>query len=59
MRNPPRQAVRCAAGCAPVTRYPALFIEMRRLSRGHYEMNLVPMTEPGEVLAPGEFTERS
>ncbi len=40
------------------TRYPALFIEMRRVSRGHYEMNFVPMTEPGEVLAPGEFTER-
>jgi KDO2-lipid IV(A) lauroyltransferase len=40
------------------TRYPALFIEMRRVTRGHYEMNFVPMTEPGEVLQPGEFTER-
>lgn len=43
---------------ARVTRYPAFFITMRRLSRGHYEMGFKPLSSVGEVLAPGEFTER-
>ena len=43
---------------ARVTRYPAFFITMRRLSRGRYEMGFKPLTSVGEVLAPGEFTER-
>jgi len=43
---------------ARVTRYPAFFITMRRVSRGHYEMGFKPLTTVGEVLAPGEFTER-
>jgi len=43
---------------ARVTRYPAFFITMRRVSRGHYEMGLKPLSALGEVLAPGEFTER-
>ena len=40
------------------TRYPAFFITMRRVSRGHYEMGFKPLTAQGEALAPGEFTER-
>ena len=43
---------------ARVTRYRAFFITMRRVSRGHYEMGFKPLTTVGEVLAPGEFTER-
>jgi Kdo2-lipid IVA lauroyltransferase/acyltransferase len=43
---------------ARVTRYPAFFITMRRVSRGHYEMGFKPLSAVGEVLAPGEFTER-
>jgi KDO2-lipid IV(A) lauroyltransferase len=43
---------------ARVTRYPAFFITMRRVSRGYYEMGFKPLSASGEVLAPGEFTER-
>ncbi len=39
-------------------KYPALFIRMRRLARGRYEMDFEPLVETGEPLAPGEFTER-
>ena len=41
-----------------VTRFPVFFIAMRRMSRGHYEMQFVPLSGPGEPLAPGELTER-
>jgi KDO2-lipid IV(A) lauroyltransferase len=41
-----------------VTRFPAFFITMRRLSRGHYEMGFRPLSSVGEVLTPGEFSER-
>jgi KDO2-lipid IV(A) lauroyltransferase len=41
-----------------VTRYPALFIAMRRLGRGRYEMEFRPLAGEGEALAPGALTER-
>ena len=41
-----------------VTRFPVFFIAMRRLARGSYEMRFVPLAEPGQVLPPGELTER-
>ena len=39
-------------------RYAAVFIRMRRVARGHYEMEFVPLSTATETLAPGEFTER-
>jgi Kdo2-lipid IVA lauroyltransferase/acyltransferase len=39
-------------------RYAALFIEVRRIRRGHYEATLVPLAAAGEQLPPGEFTNR-
>jgi KDO2-lipid IV(A) lauroyltransferase len=39
-------------------KYAALFIRMRRVARGRYEMDFEPLCEAGEALAPGEFTER-
>jgi Kdo2-lipid IVA lauroyltransferase/acyltransferase len=41
-----------------VTRFPVFFIEMRRISRGHYEMAFQPLATPEEKLKPGEITER-
>lgn len=43
---------------ARATRYPALFLALRRRSRGHYEIEFLPVSMPGETLAPGEFTTR-
>jgi KDO2-lipid IV(A) lauroyltransferase len=43
---------------ARATRYPALFVALRRLRRGHYEMEFHPLQVPGEQLEPGEFTTR-
>ena len=40
------------------TRYAALFIELRRVARGRYEMTLQPLAAAGERLEKGEFTER-
>ena len=40
------------------THYAALFIELRRVARGQYEMSLHPLADAGERLAKGEFTER-
>ncbi len=40
------------------TRYAALFIQVRRVTRGHYEMQFVPLATAGEVLPAGEFTTR-
>lgn len=41
-----------------VTRFPVFFIEMRRTSRGCYEMAFQPLATPDERLKPGELTER-
>jgi KDO2-lipid IV(A) lauroyltransferase len=41
-----------------VTRFPVFFIEMRRLSRGHYEMAFRLLARPEERLKTGELTER-
>jgi KDO2-lipid IV(A) lauroyltransferase len=43
---------------ARVTRLPAFFIQMRRTQRGHYEMELQPLSELGETLHTGDLTER-
>jgi KDO2-lipid IV(A) lauroyltransferase len=40
------------------TRYPALFVAMRRLDRGRYEMEFLALCAAREALAPGELTER-
>jgi len=41
-----------------VTKFPVFFIEMRRRSRGHYEMAFVPLATPDEALKTGDVTER-
>jgi Kdo2-lipid IVA lauroyltransferase/acyltransferase len=41
-----------------VTRFPVFFIEMRRSSRGHYEMTFKLMATPEEGLKTGQLTER-
>jgi Kdo2-lipid IVA lauroyltransferase/acyltransferase len=41
-----------------VTKFPVFFIEMRRTSRGFYEMAFQPLATPDERLKPGELTER-
>jgi KDO2-lipid IV(A) lauroyltransferase len=43
---------------ARATRYAAVFVALRRLSRGHYEVEFMPLAESGEQLASGEFTSR-
>lgn len=43
---------------ARATRYAGLFVAMRRLRRGHYEIDFAPLCGDGERLEPGEFTER-
>ena len=43
---------------ARVTRFPVFFIEMRRTSRGYYEMAFQPLATHDEALKPGELTER-
>jgi KDO2-lipid IV(A) lauroyltransferase len=43
---------------ARVTRFPVFFIAMRRIARGHYEMEFQPLTTGGEVGASGTLTER-
>ena len=40
------------------TRYGAVFATMRRLRRGYYECEFMPLAADGEQLAPGEFTAR-
>ncbi|MFM8518168.1 MAG: lysophospholipid acyltransferase family protein [Nevskiaceae bacterium] len=39
-------------------RYPAFFVAIRRTARGAYEVCFEPLSQPGETLRPGEFTER-
>jgi KDO2-lipid IV(A) lauroyltransferase len=43
---------------ARVTRYPAFFVGMRRVKRGFYQIDVLPLTKDGETLATGEMTER-
>jgi KDO2-lipid IV(A) lauroyltransferase len=43
---------------ARVTKYPVFFIRMKRVARGFYEMNLVPLAPGGETLVTGGLTER-
>lgn len=43
---------------ARATRYGAIYVSLRRLSRGHYEARCLALAEPGERLEPGEFTRR-
>jgi Kdo2-lipid IVA lauroyltransferase/acyltransferase len=43
---------------ARATRYGAVFVALRRLRRGYYEAEFLPLAAPGEKLAPGEFTTR-
>ncbi len=43
---------------AKATRYQALFLRMRRVARGHYEIEFVPLADAGERLPAGAFTER-
>jgi Kdo2-lipid IVA lauroyltransferase/acyltransferase len=43
---------------ARVTRLPVFFIAMRRLARGYYEMEFLPLLAPGRSLPSGELTER-
>jgi KDO2-lipid IV(A) lauroyltransferase len=40
------------------TRYAAFFVRLKRVRRGHYETEFVPMCAAGETLPPGEFTTR-
>jgi KDO2-lipid IV(A) lauroyltransferase len=39
-------------------RYAAVFAKIRRVSRGRYEVEFVPLSGAGEQLPPGEFTAR-
>jgi len=43
---------------ARATRYGAIYVSMRRLRRGYYLAECLPLAEANEALAPGEFTER-
>jgi Kdo2-lipid IVA lauroyltransferase/acyltransferase len=43
---------------ARVTRFPVFFVAMRRLSRGHYEMEFQPMADAGQIMPSGTLTER-
>jgi len=43
---------------ARVTRLPVFFIAMRRVRRGFYAMEFVPLSTPGERLPGGALTER-
>lgn len=43
---------------ARATRYPVVFVAMRRTARGHYEIEFQPLSFGGENLPPGELTER-
>ena len=38
--------------------YPAFFCAIKRTARGRYQVNLEPLSSAGEMLSPGEFTER-
>jgi KDO2-lipid IV(A) lauroyltransferase len=40
------------------TRYASYFLRLKRTSRGHYEVEFVPLAAAGEQLPAGEFTTR-
>jgi Kdo2-lipid IVA lauroyltransferase/acyltransferase len=40
------------------TRYAAFFVKLKRVARGRYEAEFVPLAAAGEKLEPGAFTER-
>ena len=40
------------------TKYASFFLRLARVSRGHYEVEFVPLATAGERLGPGEFTAR-
>jgi Kdo2-lipid IVA lauroyltransferase/acyltransferase len=40
------------------TRYAAFFLRLKRVSRGHYEVEFAPLAAAGEQLPAGEFTTR-
>jgi KDO2-lipid IV(A) lauroyltransferase len=40
------------------TKYASFFVRLKRTSRGHYEVEFVPMVAAGEQLQPGEYTAR-
>jgi KDO2-lipid IV(A) lauroyltransferase len=43
---------------ARATRYGAIYVSLRRVRRGHYQGECLPLSEAGEALPPGEFTAR-
>ena len=43
---------------ARTVRYAAVFAQIKRVARGHYEVRFVPLAAAGEQLPPGEFTAR-
>jgi len=43
---------------ARAARYAAVFVALRRTSRGHYEIEFAELAGSGEQLPPGEFTAR-
>jgi len=43
---------------ARTTRYAAFFVKLKRVARGRYEAEFVPLAAAGERLEPGVFTER-
>jgi len=43
---------------ARTTRYAAFFVRLKRVARGHYQSEFVPLAAAGEKLEPGEFTAR-
>ena len=43
---------------ARVTRFPVFFIAMRRIARGHYEMEFQPLATGGQIGPAGALTER-
>jgi KDO2-lipid IV(A) lauroyltransferase len=43
---------------ARATRYGAIYVSLRRVRRGHYRAQCLPLMEAHEALSPGEFTAR-
>jgi len=43
---------------ARAMRYAAVFVALRRLRRGCYEVEFMPLAAAAEQMAPGEFTSR-
>jgi Kdo2-lipid IVA lauroyltransferase/acyltransferase len=40
------------------TKYASFFLRLRRVARGHYEVEFAPLSTAGESLQPGEYTTR-